>query len=345
MAPPSGIRTVPAHPGARANGRVTADARTPHLGRTAGISLEQLTYLAAVVDEGSFHRAADVLNLAQPSLSRAIANLEKQLKCTLLHRTNSGVRTTAIGELVMPYVRSVLRSVESLVGECSSQVNLDAGAVRLGAIAVATQLWLPWVLSQLASTHPGIQVTVHEGGSKQISGFVAEGRYDFGIVSFFGERPRPSEGVLCLEEIARDRLVACVPATHPLAAKPALVAEDLVDEPLITYSEGFVVSETLSETFGSHHPIALRTDNTETAKCMVAAGVGVAFIGELGREVDAHAQRGEVVYRRVEGIPSDVRICAVRPRAVPLSPAARYCLDLIRRAARSHGRRLPPPTT
>jgi len=308
----------------------------PSVDLTTGITLDQLRYFAAIIDEGSFHGAAEALGLAQPSLSRAIAQLETRLNSVLLYRTPRGVRLTAVGEEIIPQVRAILRTVHAITAGCDAHNNLERGRVSFGAIAIVTQIWLPTVLATLSASHPGVQVSVHEGGSRRNLSRILQGHDDFGIVSHFGgTNPHATNGSITLEEIARDTLVACIPARHPLARRTRLTAADLRSEPMIAYNEDFIVSDAMVDAFGPGFQVALRTDNTETAKRMVAAGVGVAFVGELGRQLDPFEARGDLVYRRVDGMLTDIHICVATPGGFLPSPAARRCLDLIREAAMS----------
>ena len=79
------------------------------------MTLQQLGYVVAISEEGSFNKAAERLYISQPSLSEAIKELEKELGLTLFNRTGRGTTLTADGSVFLPYARSVLTQYEGLM--------------------------------------------------------------------------------------------------------------------------------------------------------------------------------------------------------------------------------------
>lgn len=139
---------------------------------------------------GSITAAAEALCISQPAVSQAIKQLEKSLGIRLFIRNQKGVRLTAEGRLLYPYVE---RGIENLLdGEQMLRrlVDLDMGEVRIGASDMTLQFYLLPYLETFHGKYPNIKVTVTNGPTPETIEALYEGRIDFGAVSTpFDARP------------------------------------------------------------------------------------------------------------------------------------------------------------
>lgn len=160
------------------------------------MQLGALQTFVRVTELGSFSKAAVSLGLAQPSITRIIADLEAELAGELFYRTGRGVQLTALGEMVLPRAEALLKSAE--------QLGMDAvafGKTPVGPVAVAA---LPSVLQAIAAglydhvrLHtPGIRLRLLEGFSDQIERWVSEGHVDIGLLSKYKSVKSGNEDVL-----------------------------------------------------------------------------------------------------------------------------------------------------
>jgi LysR family transcriptional regulator, nitrogen assimilation regulatory protein len=165
------------------------------------MDLRQLQYLVRIVESGSFSRAAHALNIAQPSLSQRIKDLEGELGVELLHRSSSGVRPTEAGLIVMDRAKSILKQVEHLRLEVTGAANTPQGPVAVGLpTSMAIHLTVPLVQAVM-DQFPGVQLHVTEGMSGHIQEWVLTGRIDVAILYSFDDVPGLQQTELLTEDL------------------------------------------------------------------------------------------------------------------------------------------------
>ena len=157
---------------------------------TSNINTEYYKVFYYVGRLGSITAAAEALCISQPAVSQAVKQLEKALNSQLFIRTQKGVRLTAEGELLFPYVE---RGIENLLdGERMLRrlVDLDMGEVRIGASDMTLQFYLLPHLERFHGRYPNIKVMVSNAPTPETIQSLYEGRIDFGVVSTpFDARP------------------------------------------------------------------------------------------------------------------------------------------------------------
>ena len=157
---------------------------------TSSINTEYYKVFYYVGRLGSITAAAEALCISQPAVSQAVKQLEKALNSQLFIRTQKGVRLTAEGELLFPYVE---RGIENLLdGERMLRrlVDLDMGEVRIGASDMTLQFYLLPHLERFHGRYPNIKVMVSNAPTPETIQSLYEGRIDFGVVSTpFDARP------------------------------------------------------------------------------------------------------------------------------------------------------------
>src|SRR4051812_7692515 len=120
------------------------------------MEIHQLRYFVAVVDEGSFTRAAERVFVSQSGVSAQVRQLERELGQPLLDRSDRRVRTTDAGEAILPFARSALAAVDGIREAADDVAGLVRGSVRVGMV---TGCSIPWFLDSLATIraeHPGL---------------------------------------------------------------------------------------------------------------------------------------------------------------------------------------------
>ena len=146
------------------------------------VQLQQLAYFVAVADAQHFTRAADQVGVAQPSLSQQVRALERELGAPLLQRTRGNVSLTDAGEALLPVARRMLADADAARRRIREVLQLDRGRVRLGATPSLCTGLLPGVLAGFHRDHPGIELAIQEGGSRDLQRGLAEGALDFALV-------------------------------------------------------------------------------------------------------------------------------------------------------------------
>ncbi|SHG47755.1 transcriptional regulator [Jatrophihabitans endophyticus] len=242
---------------------------------TAGLApgLEQLV---AVVEAGSITAAAVRLGTPQPTLSRAIARLGRELGTELVVRDGRGVRLTRQGEQLAEHATRALREVRAGVATVRADADADAGHVVLGFLHSMGPRAVPSLLRGFRDAHPGVSIGLVQEASDVVLDGVLAGRIDLALASPVPDRPE-----LRRRALARQPLVAVVPAKHRLAARSRVRPADLAGEPVITLRPGYGVrslTDALLRRAGLPLTYAFESDEMTTVAGLVAAGLGVAVL-------------------------------------------------------------------
>ncbi|MEU5773739.1 LysR family transcriptional regulator [Streptomyces venezuelae] len=255
------------------------------------VNFPQLRAFVAVVDAGGFGAAADELGLSQSAVSHAVASLERELSGPLLVRAGQ-VRTTALGERVLPYARSALSAVRGVEEVAADAAGTLTGTVRLAATPTVCQGLLPDLTAHWRESCPRVTVRVFEGDSAEIAGWLENGTADAAVLV----DPPPGPGV----RLAVDGYRALLPHDHPLAAEPVVDVRDLEDDDFLISPGGCEERvRALHDLAGLRFAPAQRVRDLATLISMVQAGIGVTVLSEVSRPL----------------LPPDLVLVPVVPRA------------------------------
>ncbi len=248
------------------------------------ISLDRLRTLVVISQLGSFAAAARQLNLAPPTISLHVAELESRVGATLLTRTRGQVRPTVIGETLLVRARRLLADAEMALDEVRNQVQGLTGRVRLGASTGAIAHLLPEALEHLRSEHPGIDVQVQVLTSQASLVQLREGLLDIGLVAL----PQVAGKGLAVTAWRRDPILAYMPADWqpPAAVTPKWLAE----RPLILNDSSTQLSRVCTEWFataGLHPQPRIELNYNDAIKRLVGAGYGATLLPQEGEAVEA----------------------------------------------------------
>jgi DNA-binding transcriptional LysR family regulator len=239
------------------------------------ISLDRLRTLVAIADLGSFAEAARVLNLAPPTVSLHIADLEARVGATLLSRTRGKVQPSVIGQTLVERARRLLADAEQALEDVQRQVLGLAGRVRVGASTGVIAQLIPHALEVLEQDHPDIDVQVAVLTSQQTLQKLADGSLDIGLVAL----PQPPVKGLRIEPWRRDPVMAFLPArwNSPDLISPAWLAT----QPLILNDNSTRLSRLTAEWFANNgpQPVArIQLNYNDAIKSLVAAGYGATLL-------------------------------------------------------------------
>jgi DNA-binding transcriptional LysR family regulator len=184
---------------------------------TLPFTLQQLRILKAIATEKSFTRAAEVLFVSQPSLSKQIKTLESRLSISLLNRENNIVSLTQAGKLFLEYSERILALCEESCRVLNDLKTGDRGNLIVGASQTIGTYLMPRVLALFAQNHPQINIEVHVDSTRKIAKRVLEGDIDIAVVG--GNIPEEIEKNLKVEDFVNDELILIIPKSHPFALK------------------------------------------------------------------------------------------------------------------------------
>jgi DNA-binding transcriptional LysR family regulator len=240
-------------------------------------TLKQLTYFLAAAELESVTEAARRLNVSQPSVSAAIAQLEQVLGLQLfLRRHAQGLSLTAAGRRVFAEARNLLAHASELAGGAAAPGEELRGEVDVGCFVTFEPYYLPGLLRAFRTRHPAVEPRLHEGDAEFVERSLVMGALDLSLVYDFGLGPG-----LALDTLAELPPYALLPALHPLAASGGAVSlAALAREPFVLLDlplsrEYF---RSLFLRFGLEPDIRHRTISFEMVRGMVANGHGVGLL-------------------------------------------------------------------
>ena len=237
-----------------------------------------LKYLAFVetVDKGSFTKAANSLNYAQSSISKMIADLEKEWGFPLLERNKKGVYLTSSGKQLLPYARKILSDFEEMQQQVHAINGIQSGTVRIGTFSSVAINWLPNIFSKFQEDYPKIDYEILLGDYDDIEKWIDEGRVDCGFLRL------PSCTNFDIISLKQDEYKAVLPMNHPLAQKDFLDYKDLNEQPFLLLEHGgkTEVSELL-EKYNIHPNIRFTTWEDYAIMSMVEKGLGIGVLPDM----------------------------------------------------------------
>ena len=241
------------------------------------MNLQQLHYLLAIVDEGSFTRAAEQWLVAQPSLSQQIKSLEKELGGPLLERLPKGVRLTAAGKAFVPEARAAVTHAERARRNARSALGLQAGELEVATVTSVAFGVLPPAFERWRERYSGMRITLREfTHRKALEDAVRLGTGDIAI------GPRPVEWPGTVAELGWEEFVVILPNSDPLASrKRAIRLEELAERDWVLFGPGHGLSDLILETCtraGFTPRRTIETGQVAAAIQLAAAGLGVTIV-------------------------------------------------------------------
>lgn len=259
------------------------------------MELRHLRYFEALASTLNFTRAAELLHIAQPPLSRQIQQLEDELGVTLIDRSSRPLALTRAGSFFFEQSTQILGRIEEMA---QATRRVGAGQRRwLGIGFVPSMLYgeLPRVIQRFMRENPGLEVVLTELTSVQQADALQAGRIDVG----FGRVAITTDG-LVNTLIQEEPMVAALPADSPLAKAKTLTLKALAEQTVILYPASprpSFADQVLTQFRAHGFPLTnvYETNGLQTAIGLVAAGVGVSLVPSSVQRL----KRDDMTYRPV----------------------------------------------
>lgn len=238
-------------------------------------TFRQLRVFDAIVRNGSFTRAAEEMNLTQPTLSMQAKKIGDSIGQPLFEQVGKRVRLTDAGRALHQLCREMFDSVARFEMALDDLKGLKRGRLRLGAVTTAEFL-LPRLLGPFCDAHPGIDVSLDIRNRRQVLDRMRDGACDLYV---FGQPPAglEVEAVRFLD----NPLVAIAPAGHPLAGRRGVALDRLFAEPFLLREVGSG-TRTAIERFAAQHGVRPRTrmelGSIEAIRQAVLGGLGLSIL-------------------------------------------------------------------
>jgi DNA-binding transcriptional LysR family regulator len=291
--------------------------------------VRSLRYFRAVGEELHFGRAAARLHISQPSLSRAVRELETSLGVELLVRTKRSVRLTAAGRALLEDAPAAIDAVERCFTRAQRAGRGELGDLAVGFLPSVTALLLPMAVTAFRSAYSGVRLELREMLDDPLLGALEAGALDVAIL-----RSRREQPGLRFEPLFDDPIHVALPLGHGLADRERLSFADLREELFVLWPrsqsrEGYDQVVAGCRAAGFEPRIIQECALPNTTLGLVAAGVGVSVLSSLFKQF-----RHDVAFVPLEQ-PCGAIYLAWRSSE---ASGARDCfVDLIRTARRSLG--------
>jgi LysR family hca operon transcriptional activator len=247
------------------------------------MELRHLRYFVAVAEEGSVTlAAAHRLHTAQPSLSRQLRDLEREVGAQLLIRSVRGIELTAAGRAFLDHARLALSQVEA-AGEAARRVaRPEQRTLALGFLSGCEPEWLPAAMHVLREELPKIEVAISSKHSPQLAEGLATGKLDAAFM-----RREEGQPDLVYKVLIAEPLIVVLPSDHPLASHDAIRPLDFVGTTFIGMADQAPVLRSLIDDYFRRSGIDLkpahRVEYLSMAMSFVASTGGLALLPGFAR--------------------------------------------------------------
>lgn len=291
--------------------------------RLTAVLAPNLTLLSALRETRNITRAAELLRLPQPTVSRRLAALADVVGAPLTEPDGRGIRLTRVGTILAETASRALPSVEAGARQAREEIEPASGHVVLGFLHLLGRWLVPNLLRGFRELHPGVRFTLVQGSRQHIVDALTAGELDLALVA---PVPDDLESII----IAQQDLLLSVPTGHRLGRRRRVRFGELADEPFVMLEHGYGVRQITDELCadaGFEPKIVFEGQESDTVRGLVAAGFGVALLPRF----DTAAPAGVV---EIPLSPKASReICVTWRPGEHFTPAVRSFRDFVRAQA------------
>ena len=285
-------------------------------------TLHQLQILEAIARHGSFTRAAEALELTQPTVSQQIKRLTQTIGMPLFEQLGKQIYLTAAGQEVLGASAMISEKFAELEIAIDELRGLKRQRINLVASTTA-KYFVPRLLGTFRRKHPEIELALHITNQEGVLARLAKNQDDL----YFTGRP-PSDLDIELRPILANPLVVVAPSNHPLAGKTNIALKELTAAPFI-FREAGSGTRSVVENFLAENRVAvdvvIKLSSNEAIKQAIAGGLGLSVLSQ--HSLDLETQNGLLTILNVEGFPIHRHWYVLYPNGKQLSVAAQTFLD------------------
>lgn len=200
------------------------------------MELRQLRHFLAVVDHGSFSRAADALSLTPQALSKSLSSLEHSLSVRLLDRTTRHVSLTSHGEMLLSHARVIAAEAAQYQRHVEDSLGVRSGRLAVGAGATAAGTWVADAVHALTTMRPQLHVSVTDGNAAILVPLLLRGQLDV-LVCVVNDAL--NDPLIAEETLFVERVSVIAGSGHPLAGRKRLTLDEIAKYPwLVGWNAG-----------------------------------------------------------------------------------------------------------
>lgn len=278
------------------------------------MNLKQFKYVLTLNNEGCFSKAADVLNISQPSLSQYIKKIEKELGVILFDRSGSNVRLTDAGKVYIEAGKKILDIKREMSLRFMDIAENKIGTITIGTSPYRSSVMMPRIAKEFKKLYPGITLVIEEGNTDELMEGTLRGEYDLSLTVF-------EQQILNfdLEKITEEEFILAVPSSFeklegeslPNRKYKAIDISQLGGIDFVMIKDSLFMQRTLN-TLGEKYKLDFNTsivaNSLEAQFAMVRAGLGVALVPSgiemlcASGEVDFYSFKQELPKREIVAV-------------------------------------------
>jgi len=243
------------------------------------MEMHQIRYFLAVCNTLNFTRAAELCNVTQPALTRAIQKLEEELGGLLFRRERKLTHTTDLGNLVRPQLETILTQSEQARSTAQSFLQLRDAPLRLGVMCTIGPVRFVSFLSRFRADQPGIEVSLTESIPDELINMLMEGQLDIAMTT----APEEPNERLDFRMLYEERFVVAFPPGHRYESMAAVPVQEIAGESYLSRAncEYYERLETVLEQQSVRVQDVFRSEREDWIQIMVMAGMGICFMPEF----------------------------------------------------------------
>ncbi|MEV7087492.1 LysR family transcriptional regulator [Streptomyces sp. NPDC093085] len=244
------------------------------------MDVKQLKALVTVAEVGSVTRAAELLHLVQPAVTRQIRTLEQELGVPLFERTRQGMRVTDAGAIMVDRARRALNELERARAEVRPVPGAVTGIVTVGLLESTTDLLATALVTAVTRDHPGIELRLMTAYSGHLQQWLDDGDLDLSLLYNLDSTPS-----LNARPLVREHLWAVAPAADGLHADRPVPFTEVTNHPLVMPASGHALRALIDAAAGragAELRVAVQTNSMSVQKRLVLAGHGWTVLPGVG---------------------------------------------------------------
>ena len=292
------------------------------------MNLKQLEVFLAVVETGSFSRAAEATFITQSTVSQHISSLEAELDLKLLDRTGKAVLPTEGGRILLDYARQIVSITREVPLAIKRLKGLEDTFLKIGASNIPGSYLLPAILPLFIPHYAGIAITILQGDSRETLDRLKREEIEIGIIgTFFDEKH------IDFRPLGQDKIVLVVRGDHRWARRKTISLRELLSERFIIREMGSGTEKTVHEALAKaalqpgQMKVQASLGSNEAVKQAVMHGLGAAFISEMS--IKKELGRGEMAVVKIKGLSISRRFYLISRSKRDLSPPARAFVNFL----------------
>lgn len=291
--------------------------------------LRQLRAFTTIVSAGSLGRAAEVLHVTQPALSRIIKRLEDEVGAPLFERHSKGMQLTTIGQALLPHASLLQREADYAREEIDAMRGLAKGTIRVGAVGSIASYVLPLAVGNVVARWPNLRVEILEGVWDRLAEGLVKHEIDLALSMAM---PDTDEIIAIADCRWEDASFVVASPEHPLRQRPALTLADTIHAPWAVPPRGTGPYEHMRQVFeaaGLGLPnIVVETRSVTALKSLVARSGFLSWMAEP--MIDAERRAGVIEPLPIPGLVARRTLTAFRRRHGILPSPAVKLLEALR---------------